>query len=122
MAKTNKGQPIWWHQKRLDQLRTAATKACEQANEMQARYHWKWGVEVVKEDDDDTIIARGLSDDAVNWGDLSCVQARLCLTDTGEMTYVVYLEEAAPDATCLREFVRKQLKEKFGDVEVQTEW
>lgn len=62
-------------------------------------------------------------EDAVNWGDLSCVEAALVLTDEGRSYYRVMIEEASPDAYHLGVYVRNWLaKHGWTDVEVLTEW
>lgn len=62
-------------------------------------------------------------EDAVNWGDLSCVEAALVLTDEGRSYYRVMIEEASPDAYKLGVYVRDWLaKRGWTDVEVLTEW
>ena len=66
--------------------------------------------------------AAGIAD-AVNWGDLSCVEAALVLTDEGRSYYRVMIEEASPDAYKLGVYVRDWLaKRGWTDVEVLTEW
>ena len=62
-------------------------------------------------------------EDAVNWGDLSCVEAALGQTDEGRRYYRVMIEEASPDAYKLAVYVRDWLaKRGWTDVEVLTEW
>ena len=62
-------------------------------------------------------------EDAVNWGDLSCVEAALVLTDEGRSYYRVMIEEASPDAYKLGVYVRDWLaKRGWTDVEGLTEW
>lgn len=67
--------------------------------------------------------ACGQVDDAVNWGDLRCIDAQHVITADGEEYDRVIISEAAPDAVRLHGFVRRQLEERgFGGVEVSTEW
>lgn len=69
------------------------------------------------EGDDDSYI------DAVNWADLSCVEAGFCVNDGGDEYYYVKIEEADPAAYHLREFISNWLKERgYDDVVVRTEW
>ena len=66
--------------------------------------------------------AAGIAD-AVNWGDLSCVEAALVLTDEGSRYYWVIIEEAPPDAHNLVTYVEDWLaKRGWTDVVVLTEW
>lgn len=53
--------------------------------------------------------------DAVNWAAVRCSEV--------EIKVVVAIDEASPDALCLREFVKRKLADRgFEDVEVITEW
>lgn len=58
------------------------------------------------------------SHDAINWGDLSCPEVELLGT-----RFIVYIEEAAPDAYDFAAWVKGWLN-KWGwdDVDVRTEW
>jgi len=57
---------------------------------------------------------------AVNWGDLLCTDVSISLLD-GLVT--VLIEEAAPEAYELKEYVYNELiKAGFRDVSVATEW
>lgn len=59
----------------------------------------------------------------VNWGDLSCSEVFLCVREDGSEFYRVIIEEAAPDACELQEYVEFELFQRgFKDVEVTTEW
>lgn len=59
----------------------------------------------------------------VNWGDLGCSDARYILHEDGSSSHAVVIEEAAPDAYELQQFIAKELK-RFGykDIRVITEW
>ena len=60
---------------------------------------------------------------AVNWADLRCLEARVFTSDDGETGLQVFIEEAAPDAQELQEFVGEHLRQAgFLVVEVVTEW
>ena len=62
-------------------------------------------------------------EDAVNWGNLSCVEAALVLTDEGRSSYWVIIEGASPDAYNLVTYVEDWLaKRGWTDVVVLTEW
>lgn len=66
---------------------------------------------------------RSSIDDAVNWGDLSCVEAARVSDQDGYSYLQVRISEAAPDADKLSEAVREKLAEKgWDDVTVLTEW
>lgn len=61
--------------------------------------------------------------DAVNWGDLGCVESSLVIPLDGEPHFQVLVEEASPDAAEFQEFVRKYLEARgFPNVTVLTEW
>jgi hypothetical protein len=60
--------------------------------------------------------------DAVNWGDLSCVAAGCREDNFGDWTRVVYIGEASPDCCDFRIAIAQALKQKWGNVEVITEW
>jgi len=60
----------------------------------------------------------GLDRDAINWGDLKCYAVEKIAEDK----YVVYVDEAAPDATSLQKFIEEWMKKWGWDVEVHTEW
>lgn len=71
----------------------------------------------------DTAQAAGVTG-AINWGDLGCVEARMCLADDGSITYDVLIEEAAPGSVELMQHVSEAVG-KLGlahPVEVRTEW
>ena len=62
---------------------------------------------------------------AVNWGELACSQIELRRSlihdgPSGAEIIVAIIEEAAPDATGLRDYV--QLKLGRADVFIETEW
>ena len=62
-------------------------------------------------------------EDAVNWGDLGCIEARLCADEEGNTWYHVLIEEASPGCHALCSYVQQYL-ESVGlvDVEIVTEW
>ena len=61
--------------------------------------------------------------DAINWGDLGCVEARLCADEHGNTWYHVLIEEAAPGSNGLIRFVMNYLAEhEYAGVEVETAW
>lgn len=68
-------------------------------------------------------IPKGSDFGAVNYGDLHCTAALRCEDEYGEITYRVEIEEVAPDAYKLAEYVAKHLaKQGYKDIEVHTEW
>lgn len=65
----------------------------------------------------------GLSRRAINWADLHCVAALRVEDDQGQIHYRVEIEEVAPDAVDLQQFVHEELKSAgFFDIQVYTEW
>lgn len=61
--------------------------------------------------------------DAVNWSDLGCRRAEHFEDDAGNAGWRVWIEEAAPEATELQNFVSGDLAEHgWPGVEVVTEW
>ena len=70
-----------------------------------------------------TAAAQESIDDAVNWADLGCVSAERFTTHDGTTGYRVWIEEAAPEAYLLKEFVSLYLDAHgFKNVEIYTEW
>lgn len=62
-------------------------------------------------------------EDPINWGDLSCVSTEYYETCFGENGSRVFISEAAPEATTLKEFVFDKLRERdWIGIEVITEW
>lgn len=60
---------------------------------------------------------------AINWGDLSCTEARYSINERGEKFWTVIIEEASPDACDLHAFVMRYLHDRgFHGIEVVTEW
>jgi hypothetical protein len=60
---------------------------------------------------------------AINWADLSCVEASSVTTDEGETYLQVTIEEASPAETGLQAAVAKDLEERgWPGVLVVTEW
>lgn len=59
---------------------------------------------------------------AVNWADLHCVSAEYRLADRGDEFFAVQIEEAAPDAINLIEFIRGDLERQGFKAEVEVEW
>lgn len=87
-------------QQRLKELREATDECIEMARE-----------------------SRDTFDEAINWGDLGCVEASKVITDKGTERYVVLIEEASPDCIDFQEFISFELGLKgFDKVEVRTEW
>ena len=74
----------------------------------------------------DNALDRAANDDiqdAVNWGDLGCSSAEHFETDDGRAGFRVWIEEAAPEAVELQQFIRADLAEHgWPGVEVRTEW
>lgn len=64
-----------------------------------------------------------LAGDAVNWADLSCISAEGYVSDDGTPGLRVFVSEAAPDASCLRQYIADKLADLgYPDVDVVTEW
>ena len=62
-------------------------------------------------------------EDAVNWGDLGCIEAQFCANEEGATWYHVLIEEASPGSSGLIQFVMTYLAERgFSGVEVETAW
>ena len=62
-------------------------------------------------------------EDAVNWGDLGCIEAQFCADEHGNTWYHVLIEEAFPSADNLRNFVMEYLAAaEYAGVEVETAW
>ena len=61
--------------------------------------------------------------EAINWGDLRCVEARHYLNHRGEAGWQVTIEEAAPGGSLFVTFIAVYLRENgWPDVEVTMEW
>lgn len=63
--------------------------------------------------------------DAVNWGDLHCVDTKISINRGGEVEYIVEIEEAAPYSNDLIAFVLDYLKDHGCEnipIRVTTEW
>jgi hypothetical protein len=60
------------------------------------------------------------SGEAINWGDLSCIE----VIDRGtDRPYQVLIEEASPDSVEFQQWIQEQVFERFNiEVEVKTEW
>ena len=71
--------------------------------------------------DDACDAANPIVQDAVNWGDLGCVEASVVVSL--KEIYFVLIEEASPDAWEFHKFIGEYLRERgFENVRVQTEW
>jgi hypothetical protein len=65
----------------------------------------------------------GFSDEAINWGDLGCVESSYVLNDSGENYCEVLIEEAAPDCAEFQAAIQLELgKRGWPYVRVRTEW
>lgn len=61
--------------------------------------------------------------EAINWGDLSCLEARSWTNDSGDAGYTVHIEEVSPTAAKFLNFIAGALIAKgWGVVEVVGEW
>ena len=60
----------------------------------------------------------GIGDEAINWGDIGCVDVH---ADEGN-TFKVYIEEASPKAVGLKRWLAENLLRWGWDCEVETEW
>lgn len=62
-------------------------------------------------------------DDAVNWADLHCHEAKWTINEDGLSWYSVVIEEASPTADRLRASISTFLEaHDFNGVIVETEW
>jgi len=61
----------------------------------------------------------GLDKDAINWGDLGVRDVEKV---EGQERWIIYVEEASPDADGLRLYLEKYLRAWGWDVEVILEW
>lgn len=72
-------------------------------------------------------------DGAINWGDLHCAGAEICLRSDGSEYINILIEEAAPDAYYLRNFIETYMKSKMlqdeelslvnlEELHIETEW
>jgi hypothetical protein len=84
---------------KLNVLQAAAEKACREAYSK-----------------------RHLVDDAVNWADLHCHEAKWCIDQYGHEFFEVVIEEASPSASNLMRFIDNHLKANGFDAVVMTEW
>ena len=60
--------------------------------------------------------------DAINYGDLSCVEVRSWVNNYGETGITTYVEEASADAIQLQKLCREHLKSLNYVVDVETSW
>lgn len=67
---------------------------------------------------------RHYSGDAINWGNLRCVEALFVVSDNdGAMRYQARVEEASPSCVKLPRWIEGRLRERgWYAVEVLTEW
>ena len=64
-----------------------------------------------------------LSEDPINWGDLSCVQAEWVQDDEGREYARVQIEEVDPNASRLQAYVTEKLAQaNWPDIVVETNW
>ena len=62
-------------------------------------------------------------DDPINWEDLRCVRVVHWVDDSMDSGFTVEIEEASPDASKFRRWIKENIKERTGlDVNVITEW
>lgn len=66
--------------------------------------------------------ANDFAGEAINWGDLHCIEVLMCEDEKGREFWLVKIEEAAPESSKLCEFVRTYLSKRGIDAEVKTEW
>jgi hypothetical protein len=61
--------------------------------------------------------------EAVNWGNLGCVDVRRWSDISGDEGITVYIEEADPSAYLLQSIIREHLAAHgYPNIEVVTEW
>lgn len=66
---------------------------------------------------------RSKIDDAINWGDLHCCGAEFYINTEGDWGLRVLIEEAAPEANKLQEYIANKLKAMgYEGITVETEW
>lgn len=68
--------------------------------------------------DEERIKEAGVDNEPVNWGDLKCYEVK----KTDEGTYIVYVDEADPNAYGLQNYIAKWMSYWGWRVEVITEW
>ena len=60
-------------------------------------------------------IAEKFADEAINWGDLKCLEVKKC--------YVAYIDEADPNAENFKDYIKNEMEKKgYNDIEIITEW
>jgi hypothetical protein len=76
--------------------------------------------------DDACLMATSREDrfgEAINWGDLGCVDVRWWKSVDGAIGITVYIEEADPSAYQLQAVIREHLASHgYPNIEVVTEW
>lgn len=61
--------------------------------------------------------------EAVNWSDLRCVRVIIGVDQDDKQVTLIEIEEAAPDAWRLQQYVANALANLgYDDIEVNTEW
>lgn len=62
--------------------------------------------------------------DAINWGDLHCLDASECFGADGKRVLRVYIEECSPDAGTLRRHIIAKLRDRgyTEDIDIVLEW
>jgi hypothetical protein len=64
-------------------------------------------------------------DEAINWGDLGCVEVRYCYNNTGVECFQVVVEEADPSCPKLKTYLQEYLCDRIPGLyafEIVTEW
>lgn len=61
--------------------------------------------------------------DAVNWADLHCIRAGLMVDNEGEIGFMVFIEELAPDCMVFHSSLQDNLYgHGWNNVEIYMEW
>lgn len=60
----------------------------------------------------------GVEDEAINWGDLKCVEVKAF----ADGSYRVTIDEAKPDCPTFCDYIHRHLKLQGWNCEVETEW
>lgn len=66
---------------------------------------------------------RAWLNEAINWGNLHCIESQMVISSEGYKNYRVIVEEASPGCIPLQEFIKAHLRSAgFQNVEVRTKW
>lgn len=61
--------------------------------------------------------------EAINFINLGCIDVKFCVSMDGSERYIVYVDEASPNAVGLQSFISEELAIRgFKNIQVITEW